>query len=246
MKKPVIGITVNNFPAGDCMVSAGYAAPGQDFQCYATDYINFIIKAGGVPVVLPVIDDIDVAKSLWETLDGFIVTGGNDVDPDLYGERIIKEVGLLDLQRDRYEIELVKYAVGKDIPILGICRGCQVFNVAFDGSLHQDLPKDGFEHHCILVKPRNIASHSINVEKGTLLFDIIGKEKVGTNSFHHQAVKEPGKGLTVQAKSDDGVIESIWYSKNKFAMATQWHPEMMYDNSDMQKIANRLVKEASK
>lgn len=241
MSRPLIGITCNTLAASDWTVAAGIAAPGQEFQGLASDYPHMVEKAGGAPVVLPLTRDIDAAKDLWDSLDGLIISGGNDVSPFLYHERIAKECGALDPARDTYEITALHYALAKKMPVLGICRGIQIFNAALGGSNYQDLMTNGFEQHTLLAMPRNEPSHSVSVVPGSLLAEVLGDEKLWVNSFHHQAVRDLAAPLQAMARSEDGVIEAVYLPDQPFAMAIQWHPEMMFDSDRQLKIAQALV-----
>ena len=230
MYKPLIGITCNTMPASDVNVKNGIAAPGQDFQGLAVDYINALEKAGAIPVVLPVTNDLEGAKRIWERLDGILLSGGNDVSPELYNECIKKECGVLDHARDTYEVAAARYFVGQNRPVLGICRGIQLLNAALGGSNYQDLPSEGFERHTILDRERNEPTHRVKIEKEGLLFHILQSDEIGVNSYHHQAVHHPAESLNVEARSQDGVIEAVSVKNHPFALAVQWHPEMMFDS----------------
>ena len=241
MNKALIGVTCNTIVASDENVKNGIAAPDQDFQGLAADYINILEKAGAIPVVLPVVKDIEAAKSFWAQLDGILLSGGNDVSPELYNEPIKKECGALDHPRDAYEVEAARYFIENKRPILGICRGLQLLNVALGGSNYQDLPSEGFRLHSNLGFKRNEISQWVNVEKDSLLFDIFQSEKLGVNSFHHQAVKNPADNLSVVARSEDGIIEAVSVENHPFAVAVQWHPEMMFDSDEQLKLVQAFV-----
>ena len=241
MKKPVIGITCNILPASHWTVDMGIAAPNQDFQGAASDYINLVVKAGGTPLFLPTIEDLDTAKALWEHLDGILISGGNDVDPGLYNESIDAKCGAIDLPRDRYEKAALSFALEQKMPVLGICRGIQLFNAALGGTNYQDLMDAGFKQHTILAYPRNAASHTVDIERDSLLHHILGKTRIGVNSFHHQAVKVAAPGFKIIARSDDGVAEAAQLGSQAFALAVQWHPEMMYDSDEQLEIAKAFI-----
>lgn len=241
MTSPLIGITCNVLSQIPQTVSAGIAAPEQDWQLLAADYIRMIEKAGGVPLILPVTKELSKARSIWERLDGILISGGNDVDPRLYGERISARCGFLDDVRDAYELAAVRFAREHRIPLLGICRGIQIFNVAAGGSLYQDLPSVGFPLHTIMAKKRNEGTHTVRLEEDGLLARLLGKKEIWVNSFHHQAVRQPGKEITVLAESEEGVIEAVALGRESFAVAVQWHPEMMFDDADQLKIAGAFV-----
>ncbi len=243
MKTPIIGITCNTLDLIPQTLDEGIAAPGQDWQLIASDYVRIVKKAGAVAVLLPITTDIEKAKVLWRSLDGILISGGNDVDPTLYKERISGKCGAIDTCRDTYEIAALNFALANDIPVLGICRGIQVFNVAIGGTLYQDLPSAGFESHTILAKKRNEGTHTITLNESGWLYDVLKEKDISVNSFHHQAVKDLGKGATVLAKSDDGLIEAISIDNSKFAVAVQWHPEMMFDSEQQLDLIKAFVKE---
>ncbi len=240
MSKPIIGITMNTIPANHWTIEMGIAAPNQDFQGLAVDYMTMIEKAGGVPVILPSTEDLETAELLWDRLDGILISGGNDVNPMIFGERIVK-CGNLDSLRDNYEIAAMNFALKKGIPVLGICRGIQVINAGLGGKNCQDLPSEGYKPHTILVRKRNEPTHSVEIKDGTPLAEIFGKKTVMVNSFHHQSAQELSPKLRLQAVSEDGVVESCYMPGKKFFMAVQWHPEMMYDSEEQLLIAKAFV-----
>lgn len=246
--KPLIGITCNFDPTDGAGMLTHFGVAGQGFHMLAEHYIKAVENNGGIPVMIPIFKDFENAKALISHLNGVIVSGGNDVDPQRYGEFITKECGPIVPERDEQDISIVRYVLSEtEKPILGICRGIQVFNVALGGTVHQDLGKDGFQDHFIGTMPLNHVSHEVRIEAESLLHDILGQDVIGVNSFHHQAVKELGKGLIVTARSvKDGVIEAIELPGKRMAMAVQWHPEMMYDSALHAKIFKRFVEQASK
>lgn len=241
-RKPLIGITCNTIAASDATVKMGIAAPGQDFQGLAVDYLNMLQKAGAIPVILPVTSELGDAETLWEQLDGLLLSGGNDVSPKHYNERIAKECGLLDHVRDTYEIAAARYAIDKKRPVLGICRGIQLLNAALGGTNYQDLLANGFEQHTILVCGRNEGTHRVRLEKDSLLYAIFQEEELEVNSFHHQAVRKLAPCLEEMARSEDGVVEAVRVKDHPFAIATQWHPEMMFDSAQQLKLAAAFVR----
>lgn len=245
MQKPIIGITCNFLPASSWTVELGIAAYHQDFQGLATDYADMIQKAGGIPLVLPTVEDLEGASQLWGRLDGLLLSGGNDLNPQLYGQRVQGKCGAVDIPRDRYELAAFRYGREKQLPMLGICRGIQLFNAAMGGSNYQDLPSQGFESHTLLGFPRNAASHTVNLVPGSLLEEIFQTDTLGVNSFHHQAVRQLAPGLQEMARSEDGVIESVRLEDHPFALAVQWHPEMMYDDPQQLKLAQAFIRACS-
>ena len=228
MRKPVIGITCNFMPDIPDTVRAGIAAPGQTWELIAEDYVQAVEKADGIPVLLPVHAHFEKNVEALDRLDGVLISGGNDVSPRLYGERFDSNCGLLDAERDAYEIELTRRAVTEGIPCLGICRGVQIMNVAHGGTLYQDLPSAGFPAHSIWSGDRNNGTHLVAFPEGSPLHEIFRCGEMWVNSFHHQAVKKIGEGLRLAAVSTgDDVIEGLYRPDRPFVLAVQWHPEMM-------------------
>ena len=199
-------------------------------------YLIAVSDAGGTPVLLPVGRDREDLRVLLSRLDGILISGGAfDVPPDFYGERLLREAGVKPKQeRSRFERELVLAAGKRGLPILGICGGEQIINVAFGGSLFQDIGQQypsGLEHEQKI--PPIQVSHSVVVLPGTLLSRSLFLKPIATaktirvNSTHHQAVKKLGAGRRVAARAPDGLIEAV-ESKRGFILGVQWHPELLY------------------
>lgn len=206
-RKPVIGI------------STGYSS-AQDKQTLRTTYTEAILKAGGLPVILPIIRDSTAANELISTIDGIIFSGGEDIQPALYGEGVWNNTVYCNSIRDESDFIYAHLALKAGIPILGICRGSQLMNVVFGGSLYQDIPSQ-IPGHLTHAKG---AEHTIAIEEGSLLHRLYGTKSLLVNSFHHQAVKVPGRGVKVTAKAADGVVEA-WEAPG--VTAFQFHPEKM-------------------
>ena len=188
-------------------------------------YCDQIVRAGGVPVVLPPVDDAEVLINMLEGIDGLVLTGGADYNPLWYGEQPEKELHTINSTRDLPELLLTRLAFNRQIPILGICRGVQTMAIALGGNLVQDL-KTPLKHS--QDAPRSEATHSVTITEGSTLYGLYGQ---GTfvNSFHHQAVKDCGSHLHVVATAPDGVIEAVESTEQKALMGVQWHPEWMGD-----------------
>lgn len=233
MKKPIIGISCSFSQNGQIGVVSHLGAPSQEWQLLADDYIQAIEKAGGIPVILPVVENPETILPILGKLDGIIFTGGNDVSPLCYNEIPSSSVGEVSVKRDNADLVLIKSVLeNHQIPILGICRGCQLLNVVLGGTLHQDLAKDGVtkNEHFLLSYPIENISQIANIEANSRLAKIFSSKSIGINSFHHQAVKDLGKNLVVAAKAEDGVIEAIEIPGERFIVGVQWHPEMMQRN----------------
>ena len=247
-KKPLIGITCNYDYRDGLGNASGVGAVGQDWNYVAGDYVYALEKAGAIPVLIPQYKDIDIARAFIDQLDGILVSGGHDVGPELYGAFPKNYCGMVFPQRDAQDIALTKYALEKGIPMFGICRGIQILNVALGGTLYQDIEiEGGFEHHSNGERyPRNAPWHPVVFPEGSPLREILGKEGTLVNSYHHQAVREPGKNVKIIASSSDGLTEGIKVEGGSFAMAVQWHPEMMYDSDEALAILKYFVDACSK
>lgn len=186
-------------------------------------YCDQIVHAGGVPVVLPPVDDAEVLINMLEGIDGLVLTGGADYNPLWYGEQPEKELHTINSTRDLPELLLTRLAFNRQIPILGICRGVQTMAIALGGNLVQDL-KTPLKHG--QDAPRSEATHSVTISEGSTLYALYGQETF-VNSFHHQAVKDCGSHLHVVATAPDGVIEAVESTEQKALMGVQWHPEWM-------------------
>ncbi len=248
--KPIIGITANYSTKDTFGISEGIGAIKQEWQLLADDYIYSIEAAGGIPVILPVLKDLDILSDLLNRLDGIIFTGGKDIDPNFYGQYPTKELGQLIPERDRFEIELAKLALSKsDIPILGICRGCQLLTVATEGTLFQDMKyqKSTLFNHACMNSPKHHPIHTAKVDANSLIHDVFNKDQLNVNSFHHQAVDQLGKGFRVTMSADDDTVEAIEMSPDRYVVGIQWHPEMMTkEHPEYLKIFTDFVKRCSK
>ncbi len=233
--RPLIGIT--------CSLDSTDSASYRLHQ----DYMNAVSHTGGEGVILPHTDDQGI-RELIGTLDGIILSGGEDIDPSHYDEEPHPALGRIEPGRDRFELELTRTAIRLPIPILGICRGMQILYVAVGGRLIQDIPsqvKDAIKHR--QEAPRPHPGHKVTVERNSKLSGMIGAGEVGVNSFHHQAVKEPLiDRFIVSARASDNVIEAIEFPEDRFVLGLQWHPEAMFGTSPaMIEIFAAFVAEAA-
>jgi len=230
MKKSIIGIV----PLIDYEKESYWMLPG---------YMQGILKAGGLPVMLPLTADKDVIRQSVSLCDGILFTGGQDVSPELYGEEKREECGECSPQRDRMEKILLEEALCADKAILGICRGIQWINVALGGTLYQDIPaqfETSQEHH--QMPPYDIPVHRVKIKEQTPLYELIGMTDIRVNSYHHQAVKEISSKLEVMAISEDGLTEAVYMPEKKFVWAVQWHPEFSYrTDENSRKILRAFV-----
>lgn len=189
-------------------------------------YLIALENAGADPVILPVYDDEEAMKHYVDLCDGFVLPGGIDVNPLTYGEDPHPELQGNRLDFDECELRLIPLILASKKPLLGICRGCQILNVAFGGTLYQDIVSqhEGAQLHSQRELTPGAISHRIKVEDGSVLAELYGSE-MRVNSFHHQAVKDLGKGLKVTARAYDGIIEAYEAPEYPFVLGVQWHPE---------------------
>lgn len=233
-KGPLIGLT-GNFRDGDCTLAEGY--------------YQSVLKAGGVPVILPPYEETDALLQTLDRLDGIVLTGGADINPLYWGEEPVKELHGINPRRDRQELLLVRLAADRQIPILGICRGIQTITAALGGELYQDIHVQiegtRIKHDQDL--ERSYASHTVQIVPNSLLHKLFGTDTIAVNSFHHQAVKEVPSGFRVCACATDGVIEAIESTEYKSILGVQWHPECFILRGDecMMPLFEWLVHEAA-
>ncbi|MCQ2118358.1 MAG: gamma-glutamyl-gamma-aminobutyrate hydrolase family protein [Bacteroidales bacterium] len=228
-RKPIIGI------------SCGYNGSTN----VGNTYIDAVINGGGIPVLLPVTDVEYVIAAAVAAVDGVVLTGGEDFDPQIYGEEELPECGGINGYRDTCDLLIAKYALKYKKPVLGICRGLQLMNIATGGTLYQDLPSQKGVHHRQEVAS-TIPTHGIKVEKNSILYDLMGSEDLQVNTFHHQAVKDLGKDLRIIAMSTDGVVEGFQSTGRKpKVLCVQFHPECLsVENNSWYALFKWLAKEA--
>ena len=218
--KPVIGITHSNNKSNIDSLA---------------NYVEAVKRFGGEP--LPLSLDIGEIPGYMKKIDGLLLSGGPDIDPCYYGERLTipkKDFTPCPHERTEFEFAVLKAALKKGKPVLGICLGVQAMNVYFGGSLVQDMPG----HRQIGGQD---ARHGITVVRDTRLWEVLGAVQVRVNSSHHQAIRTVGKGLVVSAVSDDGYVEAVEYPCDNFAVGVQWHPERMKGNRYAAKVMKAFI-----
>ena len=212
-------------------------------------YLKALELAGGVPLILPNIEKLELIDDIVKILDGLLLSGGGDIHPSFFGQKIEKALQKskkylkIIKERDRFEIELLKRAKDKNVPVFGICRGHQVINVAFGGTLHQDLSFLNLKtiEHSTKGKIKYKKKHSVEIKKGTKLFSIIKKKKVEVNTNHHQVIKDIAPGFIASARSRDGVIEALESLEDDFLLSVQWHPEMSIKEKQSQALFKSFI-----
>lgn len=215
--KPVIGLTCSY--------------RGENPQHYLNQsYMEAIRHFGGIPLMIPVYALPEEQAFLMDFCDGLVLTGGDDLDPALYGETILNDTVAIAAERDAAEYAVLDLAVQRDIPIFGICRGIQVMNVYFGGTLYQDIPTQvpsDIAHR--MEPPYHRTGHRCLVSPGSQLQSLTGADEFGVNSHHHQAIRDLATGYLCLGRSEDGLIEAICDPSKTFRWGVQWHPERIWD-----------------
>lgn len=218
IKKPMIGV----LPLYDCQKDSYWMLPG---------YFEGIMAAGGLPVMLPLLSTEEDLENFSDSLDGFLFTGGQDVDPEIYQKPVLEWCKEIYSPRDEMEVRLLKQVIAKDKPILGICRGLQLMNGVLGGSLFQDISQEMSRD----IKVQHLQQHNyefpihdVKIERHSLLYKIIQEDCIRVNSIHHQGISELSPRVMGSAWSADGLIEAIEIRGMTFGLAVQWHPEFLF------------------
>lgn len=241
MGKPIIGIS------GSRIINNSGALPGYYRSYVNEDYIDAVIQNGGVPYIIPFNDDPTVTAEQIANVDGLILSGGHDVDPRFYGEESQQKIGMIWPERDQFDMRLLTGAEEKHLPVLGICRGAQLINVAHGGSLYQDL---SYRQERTLKHNQGhtptLATQTVDLSSGSYLAKLFGENEISVNSFHHQIIKNLGRDLIISAQAKDGVVEAF-ENDDASIIGVQWHPEMLHDSvSMMNKLFADLIQKAMK
>ena len=242
IRKPIIGILAN------VLVTESGLFPGMKREAVSHDYVQAVIMAGGIPLLIPVISGEENIRGQIAQVDGILLSGGYDINPLRYGEEPSKEIDATFPEIDEHHLMSARIAAELGKPMLGICRGLQVINVAFGGTLYQDLFH--FSSDCLRhfqKGERHVPTHTVELVQSTVLRRIFQQDSVVTNSFHHQSAKDIAPGFVINARAKDGIIEGIEKMDESFILAVQWHPEMMADkSSEMLPIFRELISAAEK
>lgn len=207
-------------------------------------YTAAVVQTGGIPYYLPMLDPLQ-AEAVVSGLDGLLFTGGGDIDPTRYGRQPSPHLGPVDAEQDSWEMALVRAGLTHHLPMLGICRGAQVMNVALGGTLVQHLPELTTLEHC--VKERcSTPVHDVVVDEASRLRTVLGLDVLGVNSLHHQAVEQLGEGLVPAAWAADGTLEAIESVGPHRMIGVQWHPELLVQDSPHAALFSWLASEAGR
>lgn len=224
--RPLIGLTTST-------VSAAESGSSARFSVMAV-YCRAVAAAGGSPVLIPGLGDAEAAEVIQSHLDGILFTGGVDIHPRRYGQEVHPGCEVVDEERDATELALAELARNAALPVLGICRGIQLINVAWGGTLVQDLgmQRPGSEDHRASTPEPPRAVHNLMINRGSRLATALGADHIPANSMHHQAVDLLAPGFEITARAEDGTVEAIEFSGSQFVMAVQCHPEHLYHNDE--------------
>ena len=241
--KPLIGVTPD-FNAGDRKEWGGR----EPTYFLRARYVRAIEDLGGIPIVLPLVADLDARRRLVTHIDGLLLTGsGPDLAPELYGERQRYRFRVMSQRRATFELEMAQLARAADLPLLGICGGMQALNVAFGGSLYQDIDSQRphpLQHRQSL--PATQLTHAVKIAPQSLLHRIVQTKTLRVNSSHHQSVREVASALTATAVAPDGVIEAIESPSQRFLLGIQWHPEFLFDRHERHRRLFQAFLEAAR
>ena len=242
---PVIGITTQTLEA----------IPDQLPRCWIMSqrYVNVLTAAGGIPWVIPLLEGNEAAlRGIYERLDGLFLPGGVDIDPTAYGEPRTSLCGRVDTARDWAELLLVRWALADKKPVLAVCRGAQLVNVAVGGALYQDVGAqhpDAIKHDHFPIggRRRDELAHEVRLVRGSRLQRLLGVESLAVNSMHHQGISRLAPGLVPVATSPDGLIEGVETGNGQFLIGVQWHPEDLVDvDPRMKRLFDAFVEAAQR
>lgn len=240
IRRPIIGLTTYRKVAGESSPTS--------YMALMPAYIEAVAAAGGVPVLIPLGLDEEALLILFDRLDGLLLTGGGDIAGDQYRSEHTDYIFDVDEDRDRVELTLARQAIAQHKPLLAICRGHQLLNVALGGTLYEDVLKwmpGAIKHDFFGVFPRNHQVHEVTIEPGSRLAATLGRPETNVNSLHHQGIRDLAPGLTAVAHAPDGLIEAVEANDHPFAVGVQWHPENLVEDVPSMRSLFRGLVEAS-
>ena len=220
--------------AGHITAVGGDEGVAVDHFMATTAYVKAVQRAGGVPVILPVVDPNDI-DALLDAVDAVVITGGRDLDPATYGQTPDPQLGPIDPVRDASDIAMARAVVARNQPTLAVCRGIQILNVALGGTLHQHI-----DDHMRLDQ-YNLDAHTVTIEPNSRLAQIVGTETLGVNTLHHQVLDELGDGVRAVARNEQGHVEGIEIDGAPNVLGVQWHPEFLRHRPDHLALFQQLV-----
>jgi putative glutamine amidotransferase len=236
MKKPIIGISTNN-------TTNSY---GQPIVLLQRSYVKAVLDAGGVPVLIPSLIAEDGWDAVYSRLDGVLFSGGGDISLDYFRGDPHPRIDDVDLERDSVELKMVRAAASDGKPFLGICRGCQIVNVALGGTLYTHIPDQlpNALDHDYPGNKRIVLVHEVKIEEGTHVAEIYGQPIIKVNSLHHQGLKDIAASLRVAGHAPDGLVEAVELPEHPFGLAVQWHPEWLTDQESTKNLFRKFIEAA--
>jgi putative glutamine amidotransferase len=241
--RPLIGVSTSELRPAEGAHFAHHSEPPRRMLALGVTYLDAVAAAGGIPVILAPLP-AGRLESIIERLDGVCLSGGPDIEPGCYGSDAHPELGPTEPEVDLFELSLARAARRRGLPLLAICRGMQVLNVARGGTLVQHLPELGGAIPHRQEGPSSLASHDVTLAADSRLAKIAGSERIEVNSFHHQAINRLGTGLEPVAWSDDGVIEAVEAPGDAWTLGVQWHAECLADRPEQARLFGALVEAA--
>lgn len=234
--KPIIGITTNN-------TTNSY---GQPIVLLQRSYVKAVLDAGGVPLLIPSLIAEDGWDALYSRLDGVLFSGGGDIALDYFRGDPHPRIDDVDLERDSVELKMVQAAASDGKPFLGICRGCQIVNVALGGTLYTHIPDQlpNALDHDYPGNKRTVLVHEVKIEEGTHVAEIYGDPIIKVNSLHHQGLKDIAASLRVAGHAPDGLVEAVELPEHPFGLAVQWHPEWLTDQESTRNLFRKFIEAA--
>ena len=238
-RRPLIGVTTQSLQAVEGIPAAFPASWVMNRM-----YLDALVRAGAAPILLPLLpEQPEVMRALYERLDGLLLPGGVDIEPSTFGEAPHPLLRHTDPPRDVVELLLARWALEDGMPVLGLCRGLQILNIAAGGTLFQDVQAQRFGSQKHDYEPpehtRDFLAHEVALVSGSRLHALVGAASAAVNSMHHQGIQRLGTGLTATAHAPDGLIEAIEGEGNSFAVAVQWHPESLEPNDEVSRALFR-------
>jgi putative glutamine amidotransferase len=245
-RPPLIGVSTSEMRAAARTHALDESEPPMRELALGLAYPRSLERTGAIPVVLPPLD-LEHVDALLDRIGGLMISGGPDVHPSVYGQEPHEALGPTEPDLDAFELELLRRADARGMPILGICRGEQLLNIARGGTLIQDVPDAvGAEVGHRQEEPGRMPTHSVVIAAGTRLEGVMGRQEHDVNSFHHQAVCDLGRGLRAVAWAPDGVIEAIEAPERDFVVGVQWHAESLSEREDQAGLFNAFVAAAAR
>lgn len=246
-RRPIIGISTQTLHSID-----GIPEGLPESWVMNQRYSRVVAAAGGLPVMIPLLEDEGTLRELYDRMDAVLLPGGVDLDPATYGEAPLPTCGRVDPARDRVELQLARWAIAEGKPLFGLCRGLQIVNVALGGTLYQDIAaqrRDAIKHDYFPTAgfSRDHLAHRVTVAAGSRLDALVGRAPLEVNSMHHQAVKDLAPGLVSTAVAPDGLVEGLEFPGSQFLLGVQWHPESLTDRDPrMHRLLTGFVEAAAR